>query len=116
MNVIFFFAGLLLVLIVLIDAFETVLLPRRISHRLRYSRFYYRSAWWIWRRTANGLVTKRWRESVLSIFGPLSLLGLFCSWVLILIVGFAAVQWSLPSSIVHANQQTSASFLGVLYF
>ena len=41
------------------------------------------------------------REAFLSVFGPLSLLGLMITWVLGLIVGFALVHWSLGTSL-HA--------------
>jgi hypothetical protein len=44
----------------------------------------------------------RYRANLLSIFGPLSLLGLFCCWGALLIIGFALVQWgqdTLPGAL-----------------
>ena len=38
-------AGLLLLLTVLWDAFETVVLPRRVSRRLRLTSLFYRATW-----------------------------------------------------------------------
>ena len=73
--------GLLLVVAVLHDSFETLVLPRRVTRRWRLARFYVRGAWGAWRRTALLLPAGRNRENALSIFGPLALLGLFVLWV-----------------------------------
>jgi hypothetical protein len=112
-----FTAGLLLIVLTLIDGFETMLLPRRISYRFRYSRFYYRGAWKIWRRAADGLQSRRWREAILGIFGPLSLLGLFGSWMASLVLGFALLQWSTANPLMgpHAPREPD-SFWDCLYF
>src|SRR5258705_13858767 len=88
------FAGILLILLTLIDGFETILQPRRVTHRFRYARLFYRSTWRIWRFLALRFSVGKRRETVLSIFGPLSLLGLFASWILWLIFGFTLIFWS----------------------
>src|SRR5206468_3940093 len=75
----------------------TILLPRRINRRFRYSKLYYRTGWLLWRGAASSIPSARVRESALSIFGPLSMLGLFVSWVFSLIAGFALLHWSLDS-------------------
>ena len=38
-------AGLVLLAVVLWDAFETVVLPRRVNRRLRLTRLFYRATW-----------------------------------------------------------------------
>src|SRR5437016_10052717 len=86
-----------LILLPLVDAFETILQPRRVTHRFRYARLYYRSTWKVWRFTALRLPPGKHREAFLGLFGPLSLLGLFATWVIVLIVGFAMLHWSLGS-------------------
>ena len=117
MHTITFIAGLLLILATLVDGFETILLPRRVNHRFRYSRLYYRSSWRLWRRTAAALFDGRWREAMLSAFGPLSLLGLFGSWVTSLILGFASLQWSVGSLSSGSEQAGNLkSFTSYLYF
>ncbi|MGN6628132.1 MAG: two pore domain potassium channel family protein, partial [Tepidisphaeraceae bacterium] len=73
--------SLLLILTTLLEAFETILLPRRISRRVRLARLYYRGGWRFWRRAAGLVRPGRWREMVLGIFGPLSMLGLFAAWI-----------------------------------
>jgi Ion channel len=87
--------GILLVLLALQDSFEVMVLPRRVRRRWRLTRFYYRGAWKLWLAFARLLPVGRYREDALSVFGPLSLLGLFACWVFVLIAGFALLQWGL---------------------
>lgn len=96
--------AVLLIIAVFVDSFETMILPRRVRHSYRLARLYYRSAWWIWRSLASKFPAGRWRRSILSIFGPLSLLGLMMVWGLGLIVGFALLHWSLGTTIASAHQ------------
>ncbi len=81
---------------VLWDAFETVLLPRTVSHRFRLTRIYFRSTWLPWRLAASRL-RGRAREFFLSIYGPFALLGLTVVWAVGLIIGFAGVNWACRS-------------------
>jgi hypothetical protein len=112
-----FILGLLLVLATLLDAFETILLPRRINHRFRYSRLYYRNFWWVWRAIARRALAGKWREAMLGAFGPFSLLGLFASWIATLILGFTLAQWSLASLQLSSGQNAAPhSFETYLYF
>lgn len=98
-----FILGFLLAVATLFDAFATILLPRRVNRRFRYSRLYYSTGWLLWRRAASAFTTGRWREAVLGIFGPLSLIGLFASWVVSLILAFALLHWSLESQLLTAG-------------
>src|SRR5258708_6725439 len=86
--------GLLLLAVVLIDAFETVILPRRVSGRFRLTRLFYLLTWTPWRAVARRVRDKKQREAFLSIFGPLSLLGLIGVWAIGLIVSFALLRWA----------------------
>jgi Ion channel len=88
-------AGILMILLALQDSFEVMVLPRRVRRRWRLTRFYYRGAWKLWRRLTRLLPAGRYREDALSVFGPLSILGLFACWVFVLITGFAMLQWGL---------------------
>jgi len=92
-------SSLALLLLVLVDSFETILLPRRVTHRFRFARFYYRNSWKIWRAAGLGIRAGKRREAFLSVFGPLSLVGLFATWAVGLIVGFALLQWSLGTAL-----------------
>jgi len=115
MHAIIFIAGVMLIVATLLDAVETILLPRRINHRFRYSRLYYRTNWRMWRRITLFLPVGRVREAMLGSFGPLSLLGLFVSWVVSLIIGFTCLQWSV-STLMGSNGVDSAPHSLATYF
>ena len=73
--------GIVLICVVLLDAFQTVVLPRRATRRLRLARLVLRSAWQLWSAPARG----RWhsgerRETYLSFHGPFALLLLIGVW------------------------------------
>jgi ion channel len=84
---------------VLWEAFETVVLPRTVSRRLRLTRLYFGFTWKPWSRAAAMFRTERRRERFLAVFGPLSLLGLTGIWAVGLVIGFAALQWSAGSNL-----------------
>jgi hypothetical protein len=88
-------AAFALILLVLVDGFETVLLPRRIMRPYRFARQFYRTSWKLWLFAARLIRPGKRRESFLSMFGPLSLLGLLTFWCMGLIIGFGLLQWSL---------------------
>lgn len=98
---------------ILVESFETIVVPRRVVHRFRYARLFYRVTWRIWRRLAGWLPTVKGREAMLSWFGPLSLLGLCLSWVIGLIFAFAVLQWSIHTAL--NPPQTLPNFGSYLY-
>ena len=91
--------GVLIILIVLWDAFETTVLPRRVSRRFRLTRIFYRTTWIPFRAVARGFRAGNPRENFLSVFGPLSLILLLATWAFGLIVGFALLHWGLGSRV-----------------
>jgi Ion channel. len=86
--------GIILVAIVLRDAFETIILPRRVSARLRVSKIFYQLTWKPWKAAGRRMHQGDWRETFLSTYGPLSLIVLFVLWGAILVTGFAALLWA----------------------
>jgi hypothetical protein len=90
-------AGSFLALVVLWDAFQTMVLSRRVSRRFRPTRAFYRILWTPLRAAAKRLSPGNRRESILMVFGPLSLLLLIALWALGLIVSFAVLHWGLGS-------------------
>ncbi|MDA8388546.1 MAG: potassium channel family protein [Nitrospiraceae bacterium] len=80
--------GVALILFILEEAFETVVLPRRVSRRLRLTRLFYRTTWKAWTRTVCSLFTGKGKESLLSLYGPLSIFVLLSLWAITLITGF----------------------------
>src|SRR5215510_15655750 len=89
--------GILLILGILLDAFETMVLPRRVTRRFRFARFFYRITWIPSAAWARRISSSRRRESFLGFFGPLSLIMLLSVWAGVLIFGFAALHWSIES-------------------
>ncbi len=90
-------AGLALLLFILWDSFEAIVLPRRVTRKIRVSRVFYRTTWRLWRLVGRWLPQGKAREAYLSVYGPLSLLLLFEVWALGLILSYALLYWSLGS-------------------
>jgi hypothetical protein len=84
--------GALLIAAILWDAFETILVPRRIGRRVRLTRYFYVLTWRAWRALALRLRRQSRRESLLGFYGPLSLILLLMCWAAGLILGFALLQ------------------------
>jgi len=104
--------GFVLATMMLWDAFEVIILPRRVTHRFRFSKFFYRSTWQLRSVFAEWITGDKRRESYLSIFGPLSLLLLLSVWATGIIAGFAMLQWGLQDRLLG---QSVTSFLTYLY-
>ena len=85
--------GFVIIFSVLLDAFETVVLPRRITRQFRLTAWFYRRTWVPWRRLASKIQPMARRESFLGYFGPLSLIFLLAFWATGLIFGFALLQF-----------------------
>ena len=102
-------AGLALTVFVLLDAFETVLLPRTVTRGFRLTRIFYRTVWQPWAALGRRMSPGSSRESFLSFFGPLSLLVLFSLWAAGLIVGFGLMQWAW-APVPHGWRQLVTGF------
>jgi hypothetical protein len=89
--------GVLLVAFVLQDAFEVMLLPRRVQRRWRFVQLYFKAAWWVWSAFGRRRSVGAQREQFLSIFGPLSMALLFAIWSIVLIFAFGLIQWAAQS-------------------
>ncbi len=98
--------GFLLVFIILMDAFETVVLPRRIKRNFfRISIRFYRKTWRLWTAVARHIKSPNRREGFLAYYGPLSLFPLLGFWALGLIIGFACVQYGLGEHLSLGNEK-----------
>jgi len=97
-------AGIVLIFIILMDAFETVVLPRRIKRHFRITGWFYRNSWGLWTRVGRHIKFANRREGFLAYFGPLSLIPLLGFWALGLIVGFACVQYGLGEHVSLGNE------------
>jgi len=106
--------GVVLVLIILWDAFETVVLPRRVARRLRITGIYYRVFGELWFAIAERLRDARRREAFLSLFGPLSLILLLATWAAGLVLGFGLIHWEAGARATPVEE--TANFWTALYF
>src|SRR2546422_3352320 len=86
-----------LIFVILWDAFEVVILPRRVTRKFRLTRLFYRSTWIPWAASARRLATGNRRELFLSFYGPVSLILLLGIWAFGLILGFACLHSSLAT-------------------
>jgi hypothetical protein len=107
MNLLLGILGLVLLFGTLWDAFETIILPRRVTRSLRFARLFYRVTWTIWLSIVRRIRDTKLRERSLSYYGPLSLLGLFATWMLILIVVFAMLHFAAGSSLNVSGETPS---------
>jgi hypothetical protein len=112
MNILLFLAGLILILIVLGDAFETMVLPRRVTRRIRLARLFFRYSWKFWLLIARLIPSRRGRETFLGFFGPFTMLMLIIIWATGLVFGFAIMLWASGSPLtMHAGTVTFGTYL-----
>ncbi|MGD0157620.1 MAG: potassium channel family protein [Terracidiphilus sp.] len=100
-------AGILSIFIVLLDAFQTIILPRRATGRFRLTRIFYAFTWNPWVFFARRLHNPRKRETVLSYYGPLSLIILLVVWAAAMIVGFAFIYYAGGSPFNDATRPSN---------
>ena len=94
--------GILLILMVLWETFETIVLPRRVTRQFRLTRFFYRATWKPWVAVAKLRGSKKKSDSMLSYYGPLSLLLLLALWAFALVLGFGMLHYGLHDRLAGA--------------
>jgi hypothetical protein len=87
--------GLVIIGVVLLDAFETVVLPRRVTRQFKLTAWFYRRTWIPWRKIAGHIKTPSRQQSFLGYYGPLSLIMLMAFWAVGLIFSFALLQYGI---------------------
>ena len=92
-----------LIVLVLWEAFETIVLPRRVTRRVRVTSSFYLATWRPWRALCLSVRTRKRREVLLSVYGPLSLLVLLSLWAATLICAFALLHWALDTRLNVAD-------------
>ena len=112
--------SLLLIVLILFDAFETILLPRRVTRQFRFARLFFVNAWAPWAAAARRIRTNKSRNRFLSLFGPLSILVLLSLWAVGLMFGFALLHWALGTPLSGHPEGSGLSvysyFSGVTFF
>jgi hypothetical protein len=112
-NVLSLIAGVVLIAIVLWDAFETIVLPRLVTRQIRLTRYYFRYTWRVWAAIARSIRARRRRENFLGFYGPLFMLLLIILWATGLIMGFALLLWG--SGAIAASPAGPVGFATYVY-
>jgi hypothetical protein len=116
MHIVAMLSGCVFLALVLLDAFQTIILPRRPVGRFRITRVFFLATWAPWRLLARLLPSRRAREQMFSIYGPLSLLLLFVVWAALLTAAYALIYFGLhmpfhdPTYPVTALQRLRSCF------
>ncbi len=97
-------AAVIVILVVLLDAFETVVLPRRVRRQFRITSWFYRNTWVPWAKLTSHIKSQTRRETALGYFGPLSMIALLGLWACGLIFGFALLQFGGGEHLFTGNQ------------
>src|ERR1700733_5288295 len=98
--------ALILVGGILVDAFEAIILPRRVAGDIRITRLLYLATWPIWALAGGGLPPSRARDNFLSWYGPLSIILLLSIWAAGLIFGFGLLYWSRGARLTTTANET----------
>jgi hypothetical protein len=105
--------GIVIICVVLLDAFETVVLPRRVTRHFKLTAWFYRRTWIPWRKIAGRIRTPSRQQNFLGYFGPLSLIMLLAFWAATLILGFALLQYGIGGHEQLGNEPTT--FARIIY-
>jgi hypothetical protein len=97
-------AGVVCVFTVLVDAFQTIILPRRATGPVRLTRWFYLATWTPWAFFARRIRTPRDRETAFSFYGPLSLIVLLAFWAALILFGFGLIFDAIGSPFYDVRQ------------
>ena len=113
MGILVAFASVILIVMILLDGFEAIMLPRRVARKIRFTRIYYRSSWIYFLALVKRLKNPKTRSMLLSAYGPMSILILLGIWALGLILAFALLHLSIGSPLNPTGE--TMDFLTYLY-
>src|SRR5258708_14440931 len=82
------------------DAFEAIILPRRVTRKFRLARLFYRSTWNVWKFVMCFIPKPKTREAMLGFYGPMSLLVLVADLAGGLVLGFRLLQFGPGAALV----------------
>jgi hypothetical protein len=105
--------GVAIIWVVLLDAFETVVLPRRVMRNFKLTAYFYRRTWIPWRKIARRIKSVSRQQNFLGYFGPLSLILLLGFWAAGLIFGFGLIQYGIGGHVQLSGE--GLTFGKILY-
>ena len=98
-----FLLGAAIFLIVIWDAFEAIILPRRVTRKFRLTRMFYRDTWIFWKFLLRLVKKPKRRETMLGFYGPISLLVLVGIWAVGLVFSFGLMQYGAGSAVLVSS-------------
>jgi hypothetical protein len=108
MGVLEFAVGFVVVVVILWDAFETIVLPRTVQRHVRFSRAVFILSWLPLVAALRNKSLRPFREPILGVYGPMFMLVLVIAWAACLIFGFGMMLQALsrtggdqPNGIEH---------------
>jgi hypothetical protein len=108
--VVFAVLGLLLIVLVVGDIFQSVVVPRPTGRLLRPSAFLSRWGWRAWRWTGHRIADNESREDFLGTYAPLLLVSLLIFWVVTLILGYGLLFFALRDQLKPEPDFGSAAY------
>jgi hypothetical protein len=109
-----FVAGAALVVVTVLSAVKTFVLPRSAPDPI--VRVVFVGLRRLFYRAVRGLPTFRQRDAVLAFYAPLALLALLPTWLLLILTGYAAMYWALGDGNWYESVAISGSSLLTLGF
>lgn len=100
-------AALAIISATALDAFEVMILPRRVARRLRLATIINLLAWTPWSLIGRRIKNRNRRENFLGVYGPVGLIVLLMIWAAGLIVGYALLQWAFGSAFAAPEKNPS---------
>jgi len=101
--------GIALIVLVAQDAFETIVLPRRVTRRIRLTKLFYRVIQLGWNSIGHIIRSSARRDSFRGYMAPLSLLALLIFWAALFILGYGLLLWGLALPLSALSNTTSFS-------
>jgi len=98
-----FALGVAIFVLVIWDAFEAIILPRRVTRKFRFTRIFYRFTWQFWKLMISVVKAPKRRETMLGFYGPSSLLVLVGVWAVGLVFSFGLMQYGAGSAVLANN-------------
>jgi len=97
--------GIVVIVAMLWDAFETIVLPRRVRARFRLARLFYHFTWRPVSRLVCAITSQTRKGTLLGFYGPISVLLLLILWATGLVFGFGLLQYATGSAL-HFQEET----------
>jgi len=91
--------GLVIILVVFYDLFQSVVLPRPAVRKVQLARGVVRPMWYVWRWVSQRTSRVDRSESRLAAFAPIALLMLFAIWAAALVIGYGLLLDGLAEQI-----------------